>query len=153
MTKLETITLLISATLHDVGHPGFNNAFMVAVGTTQSLIYNDQSVLENYHCSLSYQIIQKERNNILKNLSKEDKIAFRKVLINNILSTDLGKHFPIIKKFESAIDVEFKLSDEQNRHMAMAVALKCAGRCSSDGRCWPQRKDSRFAQDLESPCD
>ena len=148
--QLETITLLISATLHDVGHPGFNNAFMVSVGTTQSLIYNDQSVLENYHCSLSYQIIQKEKNNILKHLSKEDKVAFRKLLINNILSTDLGKHFPIIKKFESAIDVEFKLSDEQNRHMAMAVALKCAGRCSSYSRRGPQCKVPRSPQDLES---
>jgi HD superfamily phosphohydrolase len=125
---LEAVTLLISATVHDVGHPGFNNAFMVAVGTSQALIYNDQSVLENYHCSLTFQIIQKEKNNILKNMSKEDKNNFRKILVNNVLSTDLSKHFPIIKKFESAIEAGLNLNDEQNKHMAMAVALKCGGR-------------------------
>ena len=118
------MTLLISATVHDVGHPGFNNAFMVAVETSQALIYNDQSVLENYHCSLTYQILQKDKNNILKNVSRDEKNMFRKILINNVLSTDLARHFPIINKFESAID-DLKLDDEQSRHMAMAVALKC----------------------------
>lgn len=124
-SNLEVVTLLISATVHDVGHPGFNNAFMVSVGTGQAMIYNDQSVLENYHCSITFQIIQKERNNILKNLSKEDKGTFRKNLLNNVLSTDLSKHYLILKKFESQIETGYNLADEQNRQMAMAVALKC----------------------------
>lgn len=110
-----------------MGHPGFNNAFMVSVGTSQALIYNDQSVLENYHCSLTFQILQKEKNDILKNLTRDNKSNFRKILINNVLSTDLARHFPIIKKFESAIDAGLSLKEEQDKHMAMAVALKCAG--------------------------
>ena len=114
-----------------MGHPGYNNAFMVAVGTSQALIYNDQSVLENYHCSLTFQIIQKEKNNILKNLPKELKSSFRKILINNVLSTDLSKHYVIIKKFESSIDADLKLINEENRFMAMSVALKCAGKYPS----------------------
>lgn len=125
---MEQVTLLISATVHDVGHPGFNNAFMVAVGTSQALIYNDQSVLENYHCSLTFQIIQKEKNNILKNMNKEEKNSFRKLLINNVLSTDLGKHFQILKKFESSVEAGLNPNDEANKHMAMAVALKCGGK-------------------------
>ena len=112
--------------MHDVGHPGFNNAFMVAVGTSQALIYNDQSVLENYHCSLTFQIIQKEKNNILKNLTKDEVSAFRKILINNVLATDLSKHYLIIKKFETNIDTGINLNDEAQKHMAMSVALKCA---------------------------
>jgi HD superfamily phosphohydrolase len=125
---LEAVTLLISATVHDVGHPGFNNAFMVAVGTSQALIYNDQSVLENYHCSLTFQIIQKEKNNILKNMSKEDKNSFRKMLLNNVLATDLSKHYPIIKKFQMSVAEGMNINEEANKHMAMAVALKCGGR-------------------------
>ena len=124
-SHLEVVTLLISATVHDVGHPGFNNAFMVSVGTGQAMIYNDQSVLENYHCSIAFQIIQKDKSNILKSLSKEDRSTFRKNLVNNVLSTDLSKHYLILKKFESQIETGYNLGDEQNRQMALAVALKC----------------------------
>jgi hypothetical protein len=123
---LDILTFLISATVHDVGHPGFNNAFMVSINSKQALIYNDQSVLENYHCSLTFQILQKEKSNIIKNLSPTERNYFRKTLINNVLSTDLSKHYLIIKKFESAIGAEFNMNDEQNKHMAMAVAIKCA---------------------------
>ena len=76
---------------------------------------------------MTYQIIQKEKNNILRGLSREEKSSFRKILINNVLSTDLSRHFPIIKKFEAAVEAGINLNDEQNRHMAMAVALKCGG--------------------------
>ena len=135
MNQFEAVTLLLSATVHDVGHPGFNNAFMVAVGTSQALIYNDESVLENYHCSLTFQILQREKNNILSKISKENKKEFRKILINNVLSTDLVRHFTIIKKFVSAIDAGkdagLNWEEEQNKHMVMGVALKCAGRLGS----------------------
>lgn len=94
------------------------------------MIYNDQSVLENYHCSLTFQIIQKEKNNILKNLSKENHVAFRKLLINNVLSTDLSKHFTIISKFDSSIGTDgFNHTKEEGKFMVMGVALKCGGRC------------------------
>jgi len=125
--------------VHDVGHPGFNNAFMMEVGTSQALIYNDQSVLENYHCSLTFQIIQKEKNNILKNLTRENHNSFRKLLINNVLATDLSKHFMIIKKFASSIETdELNLTKEDSKHMVQGMALKCGGRLHSSTRCRAQ---------------
>jgi len=64
--------MIISALVHDVGHPGFNNAFLVATKSTEALLCknfyswetlikldNDQSVLENLHTAYFFKIMQK----------------------------------------------------------------------------------------------
>ena len=56
INDLEQMSILVAATCHDMGHPGFNNGFMTSQQTSLSIVYNDQSVLENYHCSLTFQI-------------------------------------------------------------------------------------------------
>ena len=44
---LETLSTVVAAILHDVGHPGLNNSFHVQQQTALALRYNDTSVLEN----------------------------------------------------------------------------------------------------------
>lgn len=36
------------------------------------MLYNDRSVLENYHLSASFALMQKDEHNILANLTKEE---------------------------------------------------------------------------------
>jgi len=85
---LEISCMVISALVHDVGHPGFNNAFLVATKSTEALLYNDQSVLENLHTAYFFKITQKPCSNILQNLSEKDYKYFRKLAIAIILDTD-----------------------------------------------------------------
>ena len=56
INQLEKMSIVVAATVHDMGHPGYNNTFMTSQKTSLSIVYNDQSVLENYHCSLTFQI-------------------------------------------------------------------------------------------------
>ena len=58
-SQLETSCLILAALVHDVGHPGFNNAFLIATKSTEALLYNDQSVLENLHTAYFFKILQK----------------------------------------------------------------------------------------------
>lgn len=56
-----------------------------------------------------FKILQKERYNILANLSPEQFITFRRYAIANILATDMKKHMDIIKQLEVKLS---KLPDE-----------------------------------------
>lgn len=82
--------------------------------TTLSLIYNDQSVLENYHCFLTFQILSKQANNILEDYKESESLIFRKTLIHVVLNTDLSKHAKVIKEFEQ-LGSEFDFKKENDK--------------------------------------
>ena len=87
LKPFDALTLLISAIGHDVGHPGVNNAFLVALNAPLAQLYNDRSVLESFHCAAYSQILRRYWPKIFSD------IAMRKLMINNILATDMGLHF------------------------------------------------------------
>merc|ERR1712057_43977 len=61
LTKLDVFAVMVAALAHDVGHLGLTNAFLVANRHELAITYNDQSVLENRHISLLYNVLlQKE---------------------------------------------------------------------------------------------
>jgi len=123
--QLETSCLILAALVHDVGHPGFNNAFLIATKSTEALLYNDQSVLENLHTAYFFKILQKPSSNILQNLDEKDYKYFRKLSIALILDTDLTKHFVILTKFKGIADHP-NPNEEENKFLSMSIALKCA---------------------------
>lgn len=86
LKPFEALTLLISAIGHDVGHPGVNNMFLVKLNAPLAQLYNDQSVLEAFHCASYSQILRRHWPSVFA-----DK-ALRKLLISSILATDMGVH-------------------------------------------------------------
>jgi hypothetical protein len=89
MTDLEALALIVGSLCHDIGHPGVNNAFLVASRDRLAFKYNDQSVLENMHASTCFRILQRSTCNIAAALSREDWLKFRKITVDIILATDL----------------------------------------------------------------
>jgi hypothetical protein len=90
----------IVATLgHDVGHPGKTNRFLVMTRDDIATAYNDISVLENMHASLVFNIMKNEENNFLIHLPNDKYFAFRKIVIEMILATDMAKHFDMMAQF------------------------------------------------------
>lgn len=83
----DALTLLISAIGHDVGHPGVNNAFLVALNAPLAQLYNDKSVLESFHCAAYSQILRRYWKPAFADT------AMRGLMINSILATDMGLHF------------------------------------------------------------
>lgn len=111
--SLEIFTILIAAALHDVRHPGTNNAYQVNKQTDLALIYNDQSVLENMHASCASRLLKEsggaaENDNsrtesIFGKMLKEDICKVRAGIIRAILSTDMSHHFKSVAKMKNYI--------------------------------------------------
>lgn len=68
-------------------------------------MYNDRSVLENHHTASSWLLLKSDpKYNFLSNLEAKEWKQFRNLVVENILATDLSRHFEIIEKFKSRID-------------------------------------------------
>mmetsp|Transcript_1112 Transcript_1112/g.3990 ORF Transcript_1112/g.3990 Transcript_1112/m.3990 type:complete len:575 (+) Transcript_1112:113-1837(+) len=125
LTRLEIFALLISAMGHDLGHKGFNNPFLVATSDPLALRYNDISVLENFHCSLLFSLLKKAECSICEGLSKSEYALARKMIISNILATDMSKHVEIMNKVQ-AIQGNFEPDNQDHRQLFLNLLMKCA---------------------------
>lgn len=100
LAEREYTALVVAALCHDVGHPGFNNGFLVNCGSLLARVYNDTSVLENFHAFLLFRYSQScPELNIFQNLPDIDYRAMRILIIKLVLATDMAEHFATISKF------------------------------------------------------
>ena len=87
LKPFDALVLLIAAIGHDVGHPGVNNAFLVALKSPLAQLYNDRSVLEAFHCAAYSQILRRHWKKVF------DDSNVRPLLIKSILATDMQLHW------------------------------------------------------------
>ena len=101
---LDLLGLVVSATGHDLGHPGYNNNFLVNSNSDLALNYNDISCLENYHTSTLFKILRKDENNIFENMDINNYKHIRKRIVNQILATDMINHAMVLSSVKAKID-------------------------------------------------
>lgn len=95
----ELLAGIIATLGHDVGHPGKTNRFLVMTKDDIATAYNDVSVLENMHASLVFNIMKTGENNFVGSFTSDKYFAFRKIVIEMILATDMSKHFDMMAQF------------------------------------------------------
>ncbi|KAI9829249.1 MAG: hypothetical protein M1819_006429 [Sarea resinae] len=129
LRPFDGLTLLVAAIGHDVGHPGVNNAFLIALNAPLAQLYNDKSVLESFHCAAYSQILRRYWPAAFTNSS------MRKLLISSILATDMGVHFDYMKDLGL---LQAKLAEDGNvrnwppqqfdhyRTLVCGLLIKCA---------------------------
>ncbi|SBT78238.1 cyclic nucleotide phosphodiesterase, putative [Plasmodium ovale] len=112
------ICYLIASIAHDVGHPGKTNAYLSETNHILSIRYNDMSILENYHCSITFSILQLIgfdfliNNEDTKLVDKNNYTNLRKFIIELIISTDMKLHFEYVDIFKKRKKSEnFDISD------------------------------------------
>ena len=130
LSPFDAPTLLISAIGHDVGHPGVNNFFLVKLNAPLAQLYNDNSVLEAFHCAAFSQILRRHWPTAFK-----DK-QLRKLLISSILATDMGVHQKFMERmgslqekfYENSHSVDgWKPQDvEMYKTLVCGLLIKCA---------------------------
>ena len=122
LDQIQLFALLVSALCHDLDHPGVNNPFLIASRGELAMLYNDRSPLENHHSSLTFRLLHRSDINLLDNLTDADYAIFRKVVINNILATDMGRH----SEFASRLNAVTSSAVPTDPQFAMEVLLKYA---------------------------
>lgn len=96
LTKNDILALFTAMLVHDVDHPGNNNAFEVATKSSIALRYNDLSVLENHHAAVGLQIMQCQQRNMFGTLSAQMSEEARESYLHGILQTDMKQHFSMV---------------------------------------------------------
>ena len=108
ISELDIVSIIVSTLAHDVGHPGLTNKFLINSKNELSIIYNDQSVLENFHCAKTFKLLENNDVNIFSNFSNEDFLSLRKKIIREILSTDMSNHFKVLEEYQ-----QYKISGDE----------------------------------------
>jgi len=125
----EALALLISAIGHDVGHPGVNNMFLVKLNAPLAQLYNDQSVLEAFHCAAYSQILRRHWPAAFQHK------VLRKLMIDTILATDMGVHADYMGKLGNLQEKIHQSEDtdgwapkdiEWARTLTCGLLIKCA---------------------------
>ncbi|CAG8567092.1 24602_t:CDS:10 [Dentiscutata erythropus] len=139
LNVIDAFALLLASVGHDVGHPGVNNDFLVHSQAPVAQVYNDKSVLENFHVMTLFNLMQKYGFKIYDNnndgsIYNKKYHEFRKVIVSAILATDMYLHNDYVnkikeetKKFES-LETKFldKPTQEKIRNTMIGALIKCA---------------------------
>ncbi|OMJ78555.1 hypothetical protein SteCoe_21618 [Stentor coeruleus] len=128
LVSLDLLAIVLAALGHDVAHPALTNRFLVNNRDGIAIQYNDSSVLENMHCSLTFSLMNKPECNLLENLNSNDWVALRKLTIEMIMETDMSKHFEILSKFRTRALVlsDLNIGVVEDKCNILAMGLKCA---------------------------
>ena len=101
--KEDLFFILVSAVVHDVKHPGRNNAFQVNSFSELALNWNDISVLESEHISWAFKCMIKNKDSqFIINPSTTKLHEIRKKMIDAVLHTDMTKHFAGVAQIKAS---------------------------------------------------
>ncbi|KAL8453906.1 hypothetical protein Emed_000617 [Eimeria media] len=97
--KVGSFCLCLAAIAHDVGHLGKTNGFLQQSRHPLATLYNDQSIMENFHASLLFRIINEIPSaNIFRSQSAEAYQSMRQQIIALILATDMKDHVDLMSR-------------------------------------------------------
>ncbi|KAI7871319.1 hypothetical protein BDF14DRAFT_1703562, partial [Spinellus fusiger] len=134
LRPIDIFALLMAAIGHDIGHPG------IKTSTPLAILYNDSSVLENFHSMAFCHILLQHGFSQLVDCRKypQTAVPFRTVIMSSILATDMAKHDEYVEKLEkqarriadNAIDFHNELQCEEERLLLCGGLMKCADICN-----------------------
>ena len=97
-------TSIVAALIHDCGHPGVNNSFLVQTSSALAIRYNDQSPLENMHCATAFGLMNNVDRNVLANIPKQSRDTVREAIISMVLATDNTHHFKHVGELKATLE-------------------------------------------------
>ncbi|CAB3411305.1 unnamed protein product [Caenorhabditis bovis] len=105
-TDLEVLAAIFAGAIHDVDHPGFTNQYLINSNNELAIMYNDESVLEQHHLAVAFKLLQDSNCDFLINLSKKQRVQFRKIVIDMVLATDMSKHMSLLADLKTMVEAK-----------------------------------------------
>ena len=97
----ELFFTLIACISHDLNHEGKNNMYYIKKRAEYAKIYSNHAVLENMHISLLFRLLDERPEADIFNFKDATlKPKARKIIMKNILATDMSSHFSSLKHFK-----------------------------------------------------
>eukprot|EP00605_Chrysophyceae_sp_TOSAG23-4_P000739 GSChrysophyteH1.ASY1.ANO1.826.1 assembled CDS len=131
-TKLDDVdrfTVIIAAIMHDLDHPGMNNAYQINAGTELAIVYNDISVLENHHCSVSSRVLAEcgllDCLPRQESLSVEDRLLVLKSVLHMADISNPAKEWNVSKMWSDRVSQEFLTQGDVEKREALPVSPMC----------------------------
>uniref|UniRef100_A0A8C0XGN8 PDEase domain-containing protein n=1 Tax=Castor canadensis TaxID=51338 RepID=A0A8C0XGN8_CASCN len=103
LSEIELLAIIFAAAIHDYEHTGTTNSFHIQTKSECAILYNDRSVLENHHISSVFRMMQDDEMNIFINLTKDEFVELRALVIEMVLATDMSCHFQQVKTMRTAL--------------------------------------------------
>jgi 3',5'-cyclic-nucleotide phosphodiesterase len=123
----ELFSLLVASVCHDTAHRGFNNVFNVKAETPLGILYKDQSVMEMHHITQSIPVISRDDIQLFAHFSPSDVKKVWTLFIKIILSTDMARHFELVKGAQGALhEGYFDMSNPDYRLLGLQLLMKLA---------------------------
>lgn len=150
LSPIMIFTSLLSALVHDVGHPGNTNMYEINMRTHLAVLYNDTSVLENHHCSTAFRLMNKKGLGIFDGMDFGDRAEIRKMMIACIIATDMHYHVSLIELISNrASQNEWHIDSFTERMNYGKILLHAADlsnptRPFATSRAWAERVSEEF---------
>uniref|UniRef100_G3WG98 Phosphodiesterase n=1 Tax=Sarcophilus harrisii TaxID=9305 RepID=G3WG98_SARHA len=103
LSEIEVLAIIFAAAIHDYEHTGTTNSFHIQTKSECAILYNDRSVLENHHISSVFRMMQDDEMNIFINLTKDEFVELRSLVIEMVLATDMSCHFQQVKSMKTSL--------------------------------------------------
>lgn len=107
LKDIDVLSLMVGALCHDLDHPGLNNPYQINKRTRLAILYNDISVLENYHIATAFEMFANPEYDIFDSLDAVTRKSIRRLVINCVLATDMTVHFQLKGELDSVISSYF----------------------------------------------
>ncbi|GAA5959812.1 hypothetical protein JCM21900_001026 [Sporobolomyces salmonicolor] len=134
LRPMDVFALMVACIGHDVGHPGLTNAYMVNARAPVAQVYQDKSILENFHTVTLIHMLRKHQFEYLLGGDfgrlGDQATSFRKIVEASILATDMSRHFAFVTQLS---DMGRRFSErkaskdiEADRLLLCSGLIKCA---------------------------
>lgn len=90
--SFDTLSLIVAALCHDVGHDGFNNKFHVVTESDRFLMYGDVNVQESFHVAETLKLLNSNEYDFVQSkMTPMQAQHFRKRIVECIIHTDMAE--------------------------------------------------------------
>lgn len=159
LTQLKEVAILVGAMVHDIDHPGMNDAVLKLISHPIAM-ENNEPILERHHAAAAFRLLKDPQNDILATFTRDQKIEFRKTVFDIVIATAMSEHFKFLDTLSQTISQDKYVTriskDDANvyfRAIVKAADVSNPAKSFTIAREWSRRIISEFyfQGDIELP--